>query len=354
MILWEKCNRKIIRMRKFYSLIPFLFFFYSKSVFSIEKGPLEVKNTYPPVLIFLFPTPASPSTLKKGEILFRGDFIQSNIFQNGGDTFRTQVNMDMEVTRTAANFQFGLTDKLGIGIEQPFFYYSRGIADQAIQNYHHTFGFSNAGREFVRNYAFRDKIMDYGDVHTDTKPRADFGDMIVNLKWKILEESANSPLLSISPIVELPTGNHKYLMGNGKIDGGVGILLRKIIGDFSLYGNFYYISTGKTVHTQNVKVRPFVITRVYAISYKWSEKLSFLVQLNDSTSNYKSSQKNLDSSASLFSMGFKYSTSEKTLFALSFSEDFSHKTTPDVTLNFSFSYLFGWLFNDKDKKILYF
>jgi hypothetical protein len=70
---------------------------------------------------------------------------------------------------------------------------------------------------------------------------AGIGDILPGVKWVFLDEQGWRPMLAIYPQIELPTGDHRRGLGEGKPAYILPILAEKNWGKWTVYGNVGYV-----------------------------------------------------------------------------------------------------------------
>jgi hypothetical protein len=72
-----------------------------------------------------------------------------------------------------------------------------------------------------------------------------YGDTTLGLKWRLVKESENSPLVSLVPKYTIDTGNSGRGLGNGGSQVFLAVAAQKSAGSFQTYGNAgYWINNG--------------------------------------------------------------------------------------------------------------
>lgn len=67
------------------------------------------------------------------------------------------------------------------------------------------------------------------------------GDIEIGVKYRFVEETETSPQVGIFPMAELPTGNGKKGLGNGRVWWRLPIWIQKSWGDWTTYGGAGYV-----------------------------------------------------------------------------------------------------------------
>ncbi len=71
-----------------------------------------------------------------------------------------------------------------------------------------------------------------------------WGDLLIYPKYRLFDETARRPQVSIDAFVKLPTGDEDDGLSNGEFDLTLGLQLSKRLGDFSVHFNPDYAFTG--------------------------------------------------------------------------------------------------------------
>jgi hypothetical protein len=73
-----------------------------------------------------------------------------------------------------------------------------------------------------------------------------YGDTTLGLKWRLIEESKDFPLVSLVPKLTFPTGNSDKGLGNGGTQAFLALAAQKSVGRLQTYGNAGYWINGGT------------------------------------------------------------------------------------------------------------
>ncbi len=301
------------------------------------KGPLQVRNSFPPFFMFLSPLPDSPGLLQAKELRLSLalDYSSTFVHDTAGDW---EVLMDMETTLADLRLEYGLADYLTLGLQVPFISMNGGFMDGFLENYHKTFGFPNYGREkrpknkFGYQLYFQDKIWLNGRAGGFNPC-----DSSLSAKLKLLQAISGRPVeLSLSYHVKFPLGDPDYGYGSGEFDHGIFLLSRTRLGDFPVV---LYIQPGflflSDPHTLGAAIEVDPSWSIFCgLEYLYSEKLSLMAQINYFTSPFQApgiSQLHLGGLQLDF--GFSYSFSDKSALEFAFCEDLSGSGAPDFNLH---------------------
>lgn len=214
--------------------ILFPFSSHAKIIDLRPDGPLLTRTQHPIYLNLLAMPMEAPQTLNKNQFESSIETTFSNIFEY--DTIsQTQINLDMELYRTALNFSYGLSDKLDVKIELPFISTAGGFLDRFVEGYHDLFNLPESGRKFAP----------YDEVHFTVIRRGrrlvDFNsipmgltDITVRFKYLLSDHFSWPFKLALAPYLKLPTGQVTDGLSSGHFDGGLSLLFQKDLKRFHL------------------------------------------------------------------------------------------------------------------------
>ena len=296
---------------------------------SIAEYPLEIRNQYPPFLIFLEPYPLSPEILAKGESTLAMDIAQSNSVQYK-KSVRTTAKIDLEVTRTTFRYHYGINRFLEAGFELSMISLTKGIGDSGIIGYHNALGLPNGNHDYYNMFSFQYEISEGRDQYFNLKPVTAPGDSVLFLKSRLLPESKFLPAVSLVLYAKLPTGSLKAGTGSGKADGAIGLVLKKSTSLFNFYLNLVGVGVANPFRNMQSYAGSYGYG-IFTIEYKYSRTLSVLMQYDYKMSPYHSALNQLRTPASILSFGFNKILFENHVLQMSFSEDLTHYTVPDVS-----------------------
>jgi hypothetical protein len=79
-----------------------------------------------------------------------------------------------------------------------------------------------------------------GYVHTSDATHYGYSDTEIGVKYRLIEETDNSPQVGIFPLLEIPTGNQDKDLGHGKAQFFLPVWFQKSWGSFTTYGGGGY------------------------------------------------------------------------------------------------------------------
>lgn len=242
-------------------------------------GPLSNRSQNPLYLMFLFEPLERPQTLKKKEFSTSIETSFSNLFENHLQATGISVDMDMELIRTAVNVNYGVTDSYEIGLQIPFMSFSGGFMDSFIQDFHHAFGFPNAGRERVPNGRFSYQISDNGNtIYNVNQKNFGVSDIIIRQKLKLLDEQKIMPAIGLKAAFKVPTGSVSQGTGSGSPDFSFSILAEKSYRRFHSYSQLGFSALGSHSFLNDILTQGALIFG-QAFEFNLTEHCSLVAQL---------------------------------------------------------------------------
>ena len=197
------------------------------------RGPVPARVNGPVVGQFVSPRPRSTATQEAGTLGTAAFSAYSNIMQvdsQGADL----VELDGELWRTSLFLRYGIDKRSEFEIELPFLWTTGGFLDSFIEGWHGLFGFPNGGREDRPrdDYSMR---VEAGGVEAFELDGESFGlcDTPVSWTFRPYEETATRPSFAVRATLELPTGSVGSGRGNGGLDGAIGVIVEKSVGDWT-------------------------------------------------------------------------------------------------------------------------
>lgn len=249
------------------------------------SGPLATRTQQPLQLLFLGFDADRAGVLPKGKGAVRLSLSQTSILlqkSNGP----IDATLDMEVTRIAFHFNYGLGHNLELGLELPFYFVSGGFLDKPIRAVERAVGKEAKLRRNREEFPDNNVRFDVRKDGTLLFERNDDvfspGDLVLRGKGRILKEGRYLPALTGRVGVKLPTGDADRAFGSGEPDFGLGLILEKNIGRFTFYLNGNAIFPLKPGRFAGLSFGPFLSGAV-ATAYRLSPRFSLIVQLDGTT-----------------------------------------------------------------------
>ena len=299
------------------------------------KGPLVTRNLYSYYLPFINLAPEGARNLGAGS--FRASVINSY-----ANTFRYDpeklidgffLDTDVENYQLAIDLDFGVFEFLDLGIGFSYLVQYGGILDAPIQAYHHFFGFRNQGRELVADNRFLLKVENEKGIWLNLdEPVYGSGDLTLKGKLGLLELPGSGFYLALQPALKIPVGNTASFLSNGSLDFSVDLLAEMTIWRLVFYLNCGWIHLAKPADLTIFEFYGDLFSYAFAVELILSEAWSLYVQIDGSTSPYRSGHEWLDSPSTTINFGFKTKISKNMLLQCSFAQEFFAFSTTDISV----------------------
>jgi hypothetical protein len=122
---------------------------------------------------------------------------------------------------------YSLTDRWGVYLAVPLYYYSGGFLDSFIESFHGSFGFGTAERNLVTQNRFDVIYRLHGSrVVQLGAPSGGAGDPVVGAHYSLRPDGAPWDVL-LEAALKVPVGGERAFLSNGQTDFGVQISLRR-------------------------------------------------------------------------------------------------------------------------------
>jgi len=308
-----------------------------------EKGPLSVRNQFPPHLMFLKPVPDSPRLIPRTQFNFSLSADHASIFVNELSGEKWSALIDMEITVLELSLEYGLTDYLTLGLDLPFVSMNSGFLDGFLEDFHSTFGLPNYGKEERPKDEFAYRLQKQGKNWF----RAESGDLCladsaVSAKLSLMDEIRKEwflpEKLSLSYTLKMPLGDEEGGFGSGGFDHEFSLLSQFRISPLVIYLNpsLIFLSDPETVEA-DISVSN-ILGLFLGGEYIFSESLSLLAQLNYYTSPFENTGiSQLDTETLQAEFGFIYKLTSSLSLEFAFCEDLT-RSAPDFNVHLRMSY----------------
>jgi hypothetical protein len=292
-------------------------------------GPLRLVNQQPVQLLFLqqFPDLATPVTA--GRALGHLNVVLTNTLVRQQRHFT--ADLDLEMVRAVLDLRYGLLPNLEAGVEVPLLYTYGGILDNFIEGVERTFHGLRILRAGQDPGEFTYRVSRGPEQFIGGQADAvGVGDVVVKIKFHLLHEQAWLPAVSVRAALKAPTGSPSRAFGSGEVDGGLGVLLQKTLGRWTVYVNGDVTFPGKAFEA--VEMQPF-FGSVLAVEYQLAPGLSAVAQLRGDTRPFRNSIPILDRRLIEVLAGMNWVLSRSLLLQGGFAEDVidSHCCSADVS-----------------------
>lgn len=306
---------------------------------SPEKGPLRVRNQFAPHLMFLTPIPDSPRTVSAGT--FAGSLAldySSVFFWEKSDDWNALVDMEMAVIEV--DLQYGLSDKVTLGLRLPMISMHDGFLDEPLEIFHRAFGFPNYDKHKRPQNEFAYELKkDDTTLFESRSGGLHLGDTTLSAKFGIMDEAVGQPIsTALAYQLKLPTGEAAHGFGSGAVDHGLSLLTQLSFAPWYFYLAPGYFLMGNPTETEVAVSANDMVSIFFGGEYIYSKKLSLLAQLNYYTSplEYTGISK-LDNGSLELGMGLIYRFTNGLGLEFAFCEDLT-RAAPDFNIHLRLSY----------------
>ena len=243
------------------------------------SGPFNVRNQMPMYVFYMQMGPETAQTVKKGNFnIDSGCHITNTIIKQHDpwpswkaySQLTYDLLIDAEIARFYADVRYGLLDNLELSAYLPFLDYSGGFLDSFIEGFEDAFEAiktPNAREQRPRD-AYRVKVVHLGETVVDNGSDPDgIGEMVLQAKYKALNENGNMPAVSLRGAIKLPTSSNEIL-GSDKIDYGFGILLdKKLLNRLYLYLNFNIAFIERPDILDKLNVDDYMLSGLFGLEF---------------------------------------------------------------------------------------
>ncbi|ALP53540.1 hypothetical protein Tel_10545 [Candidatus Tenderia electrophaga] len=201
--------------------IPCCTFIIATQLQAATAQPFSIKNLNPFIQIYGMPVTENaalvPARSYAGAVAL--DMANNSILTTAG---KESVILDGETYRLAFTLRYGLDERTEVGLEIPFIAHSNGFMDNFIEDWHDSFGLSNAERVKTTSNTLRYRYAVANTALVDLdSPSEGIGDIRL-YSARQLSKTADSAL-SLHLGLKLPTGRARQLHGSGATDVSVSL-----------------------------------------------------------------------------------------------------------------------------------
>jgi hypothetical protein len=181
--------------------------------------PLATSDQNVFIQLHTLPSPGEARAVGPGSVSldWRFDLAnQAHIEEPSGDE---RIVLDSESWRLGLQADWGLGDRLSVGLLLPLVWHHGGVLDRPIRAWHDLVGVSNARRRQFQDGElelayFRDGI----ELQALRESSAGIGDLRLQADWRLREARPGSRSLVLRPGLKLPSGSTDRLHGSGGLD----------------------------------------------------------------------------------------------------------------------------------------
>jgi hypothetical protein len=310
---------------------------------TIVGGPFPVRSLSPIQLLYFQFTPERAVPLPREMWNVRFDLVEANVL--GRDEHRDDSFLfDFEFTRANLALQYGLFDRLAVGLEIPLLYTWKGFLDEPIKAFEDVTGFKRSIRFERPQHLFSYILQKDGRTALSGSSGAiGIGDIGLSAKALLREEGQIAPAVAGRFALKLPTGDEDRALGSGEVDVGLGLALEKTFGPARIYLNTgWTIPTGNPFSGTGIDTLPMLSTFLTG-EYRLTEHFSLLVQLNGVTPPVRNTGLDIDRPTFEILFGFNWVIPRLPgVLQAGFMEDLNDTNrTADFALFISWSLFFG-------------
>lgn len=247
-------------------------------------GPLRLVNQQPLQLLFLQPFPDVAAPVPVGRGLVHLNVALTNTLV-GQDAQPWSAHLDLEMVRTVLDVRYGILPQVELGLEVPLLYTYGGILDDFILGVERvlTPGHERSLRKRQRAGTLTYRVLRGPRLVIEGQDDAlGLGDVVTKAKVRVLHEQGWWPTVSLRAAVKWPSGDTARAFGSGQVDGGVGVIVQKTLGRWTVYTNLDLTVPGPAFEDAGVSLQPFV-SGILAVEYRLARPLSLVGQWRGDT-----------------------------------------------------------------------
>ncbi|MBT8085488.1 MAG: DUF3187 family protein [Woeseia sp.] len=247
---------------------------------------------------------------------------------------------DGETTRLAVGIDYGVSERLQIGLEVPYLLHESGGLDHFVESWHDWFGLPNGIRGLTEddqlNFFYQSPTAEQLSVQQNQRG---LGDIRLLAAWQLNRDAHSATAVRAS--LQLPTGKSERLTGSGS-----GTLSFGIAGDYSeifgrpRFSSFYRANLVAPLEPDRFADRAKPLIGVFAagISAQANSRLELTLQGLLRSAAYDSDTRMLGEAAFLLNVGGTISLSDTLELTIAVGEDLRVDSAPDVTLALMLQY----------------
>jgi hypothetical protein len=211
---------------------------------SVHATPIAMVNASPVQLLFLQAPPDQARTLPRGVVRLGLSTSLTNTLLKDEQGPAAGI-VDMEMLRAVMRLDYGLSDRLELGLSLPLAMSGSGVLDELILDVEQAFGNARKVREEETPGQYHYDVRRDGRRILGSDGRASGpGDLDLWLKGLLWAEGAWLPAAGLRAGLKLPTGDESRGLSSGSADFGCGLLLEKHFGTVGAFLNADVIFPG--------------------------------------------------------------------------------------------------------------
>ncbi len=304
------------------------------------SDPLVLREDIPTHLtLFSTALPDRARTLEPHQWAWEVGYLNSNsIVDQNNIAVTDRVIVDGEMSRMELRLKYGVVRRWEMEATVPYLVLSGGFSDAFIRSFESTFGFTTPRARRIRERnKFRYLFMVNGQnlINKSDKALQGLGDIPLQLKYQIRNEvSGWVPRVALRGILKAPTATNP-LLGNGRVDGGIGVLAEQPWGDrILILANLDMMTAHLPLALKTIDIDPVVVSGMLGFEQFLTNRASWKVQWMAGSNPYPKFAKDMTALNSLpmgIAIGWAYRLMPQTTIKLMVSENIN-SAWPD----------FGW------------
>jgi hypothetical protein len=247
------------------------------------SGPLPYRSIMPLSLIFPHPPPETAVPMDAGRTRVQWNTLYGSVFINeSGDSEKAVI--DGEFMRTSLYVRHGLGGRIEVGAELPFVHYSSGFLDGFIENFHDFFDLPQGKRDKNPDDQYQVSYEKDGyEFFSADEDGIHLADIPLYLKIALVEPAEEGFGLAARGTLELPTGDEDKGYGNGKVDGGLGVIAQQsFLTSWACYANLDYMFNASPGRFEGVSAAN-VLHGSLAVEKAFTEVVALVLQTDIQT-----------------------------------------------------------------------
>lgn len=243
--------------------------------------------------------------------------------------------LDGELGLVDLTLHYRVSEHLGVYGTMPYYFFDGGFLDGTIEGFHKTFGFSAAGRDFIRKNQFfiLAKIGDTRLLVMDEPRENEFGDPIFGLRYSLFAEPQKWNLI-VEGAAKLALSSEERLISSGADDYGLQATLQRFFRKQALYASLagvYFRNPDAVFETSEI-----IPTLLLGYEFKVTRRTNGILQFYVSPSVFEDSTvAELTDEKYQLTLGLQ-SRRGNTVYRFGITENLSNfNNTPDIGVTLS-------------------
>ena len=305
--------------------------------------PLLLRNDHPLYLTLTSTAlPDRPKVLAPRRWAWDVGYLDSNTIADQNDLAVTdRIIVDAELQRLELRVRYGMAERWEASAAVPYLVLGGGYMDSFIESFDDTFDAVPRARSIRGDGEFRYLFMVDGRnlIDETDETRHGLGDIPLQVKYQCRSETAGwFPTVALRGMLKLPTATDS-LLGNGRVDGGVGVLAEQPLGErFRLTANLDVTSVHLPMALKTVDMAPVMVSGLLVAEHRLTRRFSWMVQYAAGSNPYPKFDKDMTALNRLpmgIGLGVTYRTTPRTALTVSAGENIN-SAWPDFSWSAAF------------------